>query len=163
MGVLVVMCGVPGSGKSTAADMMSEAHGYAVVCPDDIREEMLGDASDQSHGAEVFAEARARTCDALSDPGIPGVVFDSTNVRRRDRVRLVRQILSAASPSRVVCVCMDTGLDECLARNAGRERVVPEDVIYRMFDARCAYEPDDDGVFDDVWHVGALDDIPDEL
>jgi len=56
------------------------------------------------------------------------VIYDATNLRRRDRGSILR--LAKGYPVTVVWV--DSSLDLTLERNQGRERNVPEDVIKRM-------------------------------
>ena len=80
--ILIVMCGAPGSGKSTVAEAVAEDFGFVIVCPDDIREELFGDASDQSQGWRVFQIAYERMRDGLLTDDVSGVIFDATNCKR---------------------------------------------------------------------------------
>ena len=90
MPILIVMAGAPASGKSTIADEIADAFGFEIVCPDDIREELFGDASIQRDGDRVFGIAYAQMRSALGAGA--DVIFDATNCRRKAR----REVLSQA-------------------------------------------------------------------
>ena len=123
MATLYVMIGVPGSGKSTFVKDHPEID---VVCPDEIRQELFGDAENQEQGNKVFQIAfnRARK---LLDAG-QDVIFDSTNVRRKYRKDYFKKFPDVSK----VAVFVNTSIDECKRRNAGRDRKVPDEVITRM-------------------------------
>lgn len=151
--ILIVLCGAPGSGKSTMADALYEDFGFQIVCPDDIREELLGDASDQSQGDWIFSTAYERLRQSL-DAGFPGAVFDATNCTRRAR----RQVLDQANGhfGYAICAVSSTDLDTCLDRNSSRSRYVPEDVIRRMHSNLMGCPPDVSEGFDEVLDVNDL-------
>ena len=153
--ILIVAAGVPGSGKSTALSEVAYTHSFDIVCPDDIRFELFGDAADQREGWRVFQIAYDRMRDVLADQSSHGVIFDATNCRRKAR----RAVLSEAAGyfDYAICAVASTPLDECLARNSGRERVVPEDVIEQMFANLHQNWPSTDEGFDDVVDVLDLD------
>ena len=159
MGILIVMCGAPASGKSTVADNIAEEYAMTIICPDDIRAEIFGDAADQRDGWRVFQLAYDRMCECL-DAG-ESVVFDATNCRRRAR----RDILAEADGLYDVSICAvsSVDLDTCLSRNASRSRQVPEDVIEKMFNNLNACWPDTDEGFDYVVEISELEDLLEEI
>ena len=61
--VLIVMCGLPASGKSTYSQWLEESGVFKRVCPDKIRGELYGDENIQGDGKQVFAIAHARLKD----------------------------------------------------------------------------------------------------
>ena len=61
--VLIVMCGLPASGKSTYANWLAESGVFCAVCPDSIRGELYGDENIQGDGKQVFTIAYARIKD----------------------------------------------------------------------------------------------------
>lgn len=124
---VVLMVGPSGSGKSTYVG--ERFPGFLLLNADRLRREIAGDESDQTHNAEVFALLRKRLADALRNGR--SVVVDNTNVRKSSRDELYR--ITTAFGVRVEARVMSTPLDECLARNANRERKVPDDVIRRQF------------------------------
>lgn len=130
---LYVMCGLPGSGKSTWAEKIAKITGAEIVSSDQIRKELYGSEEIQGNPKEVFEEFDRRIRDAL-DRG-KSVIADSTAMTRRDRA----SILSAGeNADRTVCCVMDTPVEECKRRNANRKRVVPDYVYGKM---QKKYEP----------------------
>jgi len=146
--ILIVMCGAPGSGKSTLADELAYDFGFPIVCPDNIREELFGDASDQSDGWRVFQIAYTRLKEALSDDDVPGAIFDATNCRRKARRDVLDEAYGNFDYS--ICAVSDADLNTCLARNAGRSRIVPDDIIEKMHANLQMNWPDTSEGFDEV-------------
>lgn len=125
-----ILIGLPAAGKSTMADFLKEK-GVYVVSTDKIRKELTGSYEDQSKNQEVFEIAHARFGEAIRDK-IP-VVFDATSLNRRSRKALV-DIARKNGANKIQYIWINTSLKECLARNAQRERHVPEEVILRMWE-----------------------------
>lgn len=129
MPLALMAIGVPGTGKTTVLKPIAAQYGLSYINRDDIREEILGDARDQSANRAVWEEANRRTLAALASG--KGVVLDSTFVdawKRRDMVSLLHE--AGASP--IVAVVSTVPLATALERNAARDRVVPEEVIHDM-------------------------------
>lgn len=131
--MLVVLVGPSYSGKSTVCEFfkryykMQELPIY-VVCPDDIRKELLGDASDQSNGKMIFETAYERVDKALQSP-LNTVFFDATSLTPARR----KPLIEIAKKHKTCCfaVIMPNFTEEELtARVATRERKVPLDVVY---------------------------------
>lgn len=117
MQTLYVMCGIPGSGKSTKSRQLAEEHGLTRFSFD----EMKCYTTRQFLRPVVVALQEGKS-----------VVMDSTHLRVNGR----KVILDAVKdiPCRKVCVIMDTPFDECLRRNANREARLPDmmmDSTYR--------------------------------
>lgn len=127
---VMVMIGVPGSGKSTKAKILALAS-EEIVSPDEIRKELYGNISIQGNGKEVFDLAYRRIEDLLKNG--KDVIFDATNcVNRKETVRKLRR----CGAKYVSGYFINTPLDVCLKRNKNRrdrETPVPDEVIYRMY------------------------------
>ena len=127
--VMLMLIGPPGSGKSNLAKYISaNCVDYIRISPDDLREEILGNAADQSNNQMIFAEAYRRIQANLSIKH--NVVFDATNCRffhRRKAIKSLKQYCDI-----LIGVQMNTSLDKCIENNFNRERYVPEDVIRLM-------------------------------
>lgn len=123
MNKLYTMVGIPGSGKSTIANQIPNA---VVISSDAIRKELYGAEEIQGNGKQVFDLVYKRIREELAKGN--DVVFDATNLTPWARNAVFR--FSAER----IAVFVNTPLDECLKRNAARERKVPEEVIYRMYD-----------------------------
>lgn len=104
---LIVLVGLPGSGKTTFASALEKAHGGRVIR---VSQDDMGGSRSAFDGA--FSDAvRAR--------GARGgtIVVDKCNVRADDRASL---LAIAFKPERTACVLFDIPTDECVARVAAR-------------------------------------------
>ena len=129
MSELIITVGLPGSGKTTYLKEYFTDHRY--FSADDVRQELFGNASVQGNPAEIWEIVHQRALAAINERA--DVVIDGTFVRRRDRQMLLAMFTSGEhTPNRVRCLLFSTPLEQCLAWNASRERVVPEQVIRRM-------------------------------
>lgn len=156
--IVYFMIGVPGSGKSTLAKTLDGV----TVSSDEIRKEYFGSADpskctglldkwvDQYPNAKnmsvngfVFKIMKERTNNLLQKGC--NVVYDATNTTVPHRKETVQELRDKAT---VIACYMDTPLDVCLQRNRVRERVVPDDVLYRM--ARYLKVPSKEEGFDEI-------------
>lgn len=128
MNVLIVMCGLPGSGKSTYTKYITDSGHFECVSTDQIRKRLYGDENIQGNGKEVFDTAFLQ----LQTFGLAKkhCVFDATNITQKARRRVVQECRNYYDL--IVCKYIDTPLEVCLHRNSQRERVVPKEVILRM-------------------------------
>ena len=145
---LIVLCGLPASGKSTFAEMLEES-GFKVVCPDRVRKLLYGNESIQGNGKDVFRYA-FESMILYGGELNKDVVFDATNTTKKAR----KKILELARPHFDFILCYHFNVHPliCLKRNEGRERVVPEEVICRM--AKQFQEPSTEEGFDYVCQIG---------
>jgi len=118
--MMYLLCGLPGSGKSTYAASL----GLPTISADSIREEWYGDAAVQGDGKAIFAEVYSRIDKAIAS-GIDFCV-DNTSVDTRARANYLGR------GTEVVAVFFNTSIEECKRRNNLRSRVVPEWVIDKM-------------------------------
>ena len=129
-GIFVIMVGPPGSGKTTIATKLESDYGFVRICPDDIREEITGNASNQDRNEEVFAKVYSRLSEYLNQ-GF-NVVYDATNCRTAYRFKILNVVQGLTD--KIICMVSTTSIGDCLERNKNRyERNVPEDVIERMY------------------------------
>ena len=128
MNVLIVLCGLPGSGKSTYANYLTESGHFECVSTDQIRKRFYGNENIQGNGKKVFDTAFLQ----LQTFGLSkkNCVFDATNVTSKARRRVLQECRSYYNL--IVCKYIDIPLEVCLHRNSQRERVVPKEVILRM-------------------------------
>ena len=89
---LIVMVGLPGSGKSYYADMLCrEAKTPIVVLSsDDYRKRLFGDENDQEHNDQVFKTLYADMRKYLISH--VDVIFDATNTSLKSRLRVFNEI-----------------------------------------------------------------------
>ena len=130
MATLIVMCGPAGSGKSTWASNYRMDHPeFSYVSTDQIRGELWGDEGLQDNPGRVFEVAFYRLKKALRHG--EDVIFDATNLTRRDRREVLWQIRGIDCVK--MCVVMKATPNECIERQDMRARHVPAAVIERQF------------------------------
>lgn len=145
MGVptFVMMCGLVGSGKTVKAQELAKQYDATVFSSDSLREELFGDVNEQSRNQELFTELHKRIKDCLRKG--KSAIYDATNIDYKKRMSFLAELKKI--PCEKICVLMATPYEECLKRNAERERKVPEYVIERMYrsiDVPWYYEGWDD-------------------
>ena len=125
----VMMVGLPGSGKSTYAKHLAEETNAIICSSDAIREELCGDENSQDNNEEVFKILHSRIKENLKNG--KDVIYDATNInskRRRAFLSELRRI-----PCVKKCVIMATSFMTCCDQNHMRDRIVPYEVISRMY------------------------------
>ena len=131
--MLIVLVGPSYSGKSTVCEFFKRYYKEQelpmyVICPDDIRKELLGDASNQSNGKMIFETAYERVDKALNSP-LNTVFFDATSLtpaRRKPLIEIAKKHITSC----FAAVMPDFTEEELTVRVATRERKVPLDVVY---------------------------------
>jgi len=126
---LVIMVGVPGSGKSTIAGAIEKRGGYVRLSFDDVRLALFGNAEDHGEEGQVGKEFRARLRAAFADG--KSVIADNTNFLVDMRTQLV-DIARECGVTDVHLVVLKVPLPECLKRNRARDRVVPTRTVRHM-------------------------------
>ena len=147
-----VMCAIPGAGKTCWAKhyaARSNALGEYItyISSDDIREEICGDASDQSINGLVFGIFYERARKAIMDGS--DVILDATHLTKKIRRKCRNQFKDLNC--KFVAVQLATSVKEAIRRNKNRDRVVPEYAMSRMINI---YQPvEDDEGFDYIWRI----------
>lgn len=125
---LILLVGVPGSGKSTYAEGYMMRHLNTVyLSSDKIRKELWDDEATQGDNNEVFSLMQSRAIDALNDG--KNVVYDATNITRKDRSYIISLCPKFVQiEAHVIWAPIET----CIKRDAARERTVGKAVIDKM-------------------------------
>ncbi len=123
---LVVLVGIPGSGKSTWAAKQNAP----VLSSDEIRRLITGDAANQSVNRLVFQTMR-RMLGAMLAAGAGRVIVDSTALTRKERRTWLRWAELHGCDAEAVF--FDVPREVCEERNAARSRVVPPEAMERLF------------------------------
>ena len=126
--VLIVLKGLPASGKSTYAEILEESGTFERVCLDTIREELYGNESIQGDGKKVFEIAQTR----MHLIGLRGgnCVYDATNLNRDRRIKLIDDMQNYFDV--LIIKEFTTPYHICYDLNKARDRVVPSEVMKRM-------------------------------
>lgn len=127
---LIMLCGLFGSGKSTISKYAEDVCSNVVVLSSDtIRKELYGSEEVQDNPQKVFQILNQRAKEYLLQGKT--VYYDATNLvskRRKATLDEFKKIPNLKS----FCVVVVAPYEECLERNAQRERKVPEYVIKRQ-------------------------------
>ena len=154
---LFMLIGLPGSGKSTFArnkvkfyDNTCNETKLVIVSSDDIREELYGTRSCQKDPARIFEIAHERVIEFLEQGW--DVIFDATNITRKNRISLLKKIPAYIEKFAQICWAP---ISTCIERDLKREFSVKANVIWRMaykfqmpfydegFDHICISYPED--------------------
>lgn len=123
------MVGLPASGKSTYAKELSEKTGAVICSSDALRKELYGDENEQGDSHKVFEILHKRIKEHLSNG--QDVIYDATNISSKRRRHFLSQLSKVEYNKE--CVIMATPYEKCLENNRNRDRVVPEEVIKKMY------------------------------
>lgn len=135
MARLVVLIGIPGSGKSSLAAQLQCQLGCLLISTDQIRENLFGDEAIQGSWLLIWREVRRQfgvAVEQIRAGRANFAIYDATNTRRRYR-REVIALARATGFTSIVGVWLDPPLEICLQRNRLRARQVPEDIVQRMY------------------------------
>lgn len=120
------LVGIPGSGKTTFAQLLQEhISGSVVIAPDQIREQLFGNEIIQGDWQAVrrcILQKVDRAVQAKSP-----IIYDATNIKAAWRKDFLEEY--STLPLKWVCWCLDTPVKVCIHRNQNRTRKVPIDVI----------------------------------
>lgn len=136
--MLVVVCGLPGAGKTTVAEMVAEEVGGHLLRTDVVRKELVGDPEYSPEETDLtYREVRDRAERLLRDG--EGVVLDGTFRRRAERDRAATLAERIGTPFRLVRVaCRDA---VCRERIRQRETDASDANVAVYEELRETFEP----------------------
>jgi len=126
---LIMLVGLPGSGKSTYAKHICEYyHPEIVICSSDsIRKELYGDESIQGDSSQVFNILHERVISYLNN-GV-SVFYDATNLTRKDRESIISKCPKFVQ---IEAHIIWNTIETCIEQDKNRDRTVGKQVIDHM-------------------------------
>ena len=140
MNRLIVLSGVPGSGKSYFSNALKEKnneHVY-IISSDALRKEIAGNQADLSKDKEMWEKyySLAKEYSSYQDAII---ILDSTHAKKIYRIDCIKPYKKLYDQIDLVCFKLDK--ETVLKQNKEREYPIPEDALLRLIDE---YEMPDD-------------------
>lgn len=128
--ILAFTVAPPGAGKTYFSTRLEKVvPGLVRVSSDEIRKEITGSENDLSKDKEVWEAIHERV--EIIANNSKDILFDATNVKFKNRNFLYK--IAYKTNHHLVSFVLLTSKEKCFAQNKNRERVVPEDVIEKMF------------------------------
>jgi predicted kinase len=145
MAHLILLIGLPGSGKSfVARQLVAECPHRQLIATDTIRAQLFGDEAYQGPWGLIWQEVERQFRQVTSQRGhflyghgktsiqaIPEAIYDATNAARRSRKAAIA-LAKDTGFSHITGLWIDMPLSLCLSRNRQRDRQVPEEIILQM-------------------------------
>lgn len=123
---LIVLVGLPGSGKSTIA---STFENFEIFSSDKYRELLLGNASDQSNNELVFSTLYKNLRSYLLNGG--NAILDATNITLKSRLKILDYVKDIPNLSKK-CLIVNTPVTTCIKNDSKRERKVGSNIILKI-------------------------------
>lgn len=148
----IVLCGIPGSGKSTwIKNHLASFSGYTkVVSRDDIRFSIVKEDEEYfSHETEVYNKFIEEIKDGIEH--CDTTIADATHINVASRSKLLRSLGDSIKNIKIMAVVIKPSLDVALAQNAQREgrKLVPRGQVRRMYYQFT--KPTLEEGFDEIW------------
>ncbi|MGB3536512.1 MAG: AAA family ATPase [Microcoleaceae cyanobacterium] len=136
---LIMMIGLPGSGKSFLAQQLLKLHpSYHLISTDAIRAQLFGHESIQGPWLAIFTQIKQQFQQAVTQTA--GAIYDATNAQRRHRRDLI-QLARESGFNPIIGIWVQTSVEQCLQRNQHRSRQVPQEIILKMHRQLCDAPP----------------------
>jgi predicted kinase len=128
MSKLIVLVGLPASGKSTLAEEISLKETAVIMSSDELRKEIFNDVNHQADNNDLFKELNLRINNLLSQG--KNVIYDATNLNRKRRMHLINHEIKADEK---IVYYLNNHVMTSKYRDENRERQVGKDVIHKMY------------------------------
>jgi tRNA uridine 5-carbamoylmethylation protein Kti12 len=125
----IVLCGIPGSGKTTLSKKLVQTYTAQLYSYDQIRSE---NKLKSSH--EIRTQILSSIANDLQNNF--NVILDDSNILMNSRIEVLEAIKGCKCNK--VLIVLTTPLNKCLYRNANRKNRLPDWVIEHM---RRKYQP----------------------
>jgi predicted kinase len=126
---LIMLCGLPASGKSTIAKQLKREYNANIISPDELRNELFGTINEQNKNEELFKELSKRVKNNLINNN--NTIIDATNVSHKRRKIFLDELNKI--DCKKICYIIATPYEKCIEQNQLRDRKVPDHVIKKMY------------------------------
>lgn len=159
MNKLVVLSGVPGSGKSYFSRTLKKIKGshVYVVSSDEIRAQICGIQSDLSKD-NIMWPMYYKLADVYSSDPDGMVILDSTNATTYYRTVPTKELKNKFDEVYLIVFKLDRAI--VLNQNLQREFPIPTDALEGLIDRFEMPNEEDEKFFDKIWIVESNDIVP---
>lgn len=127
---VIIMCGVPGSGKTTRAKEIAKKYDMIHLSSDEYRKRLLGDENCQKNNALIF-NVLYEDAKFFVEKG-HSIILDMCNVTNKDIKKIMDLFSDLDNKPDFILWKMGTPIAECIERDAKRERTVGPEVIHKF-------------------------------
>ncbi len=137
--MLIIVCGLPGSGKTTLAEALSRRYGAVHISSDIIRKRMFAKpAYTDEEKTEVYLAMASEAGKSLREGR--DVVADATFQREAERTRFEETARAAGTGCFVILCTLDEGKTRARMRNRGSGG--PSDADFQVYlKLKASFEP----------------------
>ena len=122
--MLIVLCGIPGSGKTTLSEELAKKYNANIYHFDEYPGAHHPQKADQAH--------RQMWSDIAQDlKNGNNVVCDDLHTKKIWRSNILNSLKD--KECKKILVVLDTKLDECLKRNSNRKHKLPDFILHDLF------------------------------
>jgi predicted kinase len=139
MARVIITVGIPGSGKTTKVTEFADKMGISAtyISADAIREELTGDAGNQTANKRVWALVYKRFEEALLNGD--DIILDNTSIKLKDRRKIYKTIreCNKMKETEIILFYCPCSVAKSMLNQQNRDRKVPIDVVRRMQNELC--------------------------
>ena len=157
MSKLVVLAGVPGSGKSYISLLIKDRkrNGHVYVVSSDYLRNLIGGSQQCFDYEDLMWKMYYEMAKVYANDKEGIVILDSTNAKRIFRIDKVKTISDLFDEVDLVVFNLSKGT--VMRQNIDREFPVPSEVLDYLYDSFEKVNDDDRAFFDKVYEVNNLD------
>lgn len=141
-----LLIGLPGSGKSTFAEVLASLDDNAVIISSDRvltqmpNRELYRNQAEEDQGSEIETHLLKQTQAAIAQGKT--VIYDGTNAQRAHRLDWLKKVEAIVGSSHHwVAWYLQTSPDRAKQWNQARDRAIPEEMLHRMRESLDKFPP----------------------